>query len=65
MTVFTAPISVRLRAGQPALDGWCGRMMDLRVGEIVLVLENRPGEFIAYPKRLATPDLVGRIERYE
>ena len=42
VTVFTAPISVRLREGQPALDGWCGRMMDLRVGEIVLVLGSGP-----------------------
>jgi hypothetical protein len=63
--LFRATSEVRVREGEVASYGWCGRMMDVNVGEIVLVMENGPGEFVAYPKRLATPDLAVQMQRYE
>lgn len=41
--LFRATSEARVREGQVAPDGWCGRMMDVNVGEIVLVMENSPG----------------------
>lgn len=63
-SAFTAATDVRMRGTGPLTDAWCGRRMDLQVGELVLVLHSEAGEFIAWPKRFVSPSLVARMDRH-
>jgi|SRR6478672_100817 len=61
---YTAATEVRLKPGQPVIDGWCGPYMDLKPGDLILGLKMSWGLQILRPEQVSEDDLIGRIESY-
>ena len=49
---YTAATHVRLRPGQPLYEGWCGAVMTVKPGDLVLVVNARWGTSVFSPDQV-------------
>jgi len=61
---YVAATSVRLKPGQPAMDGWCGDYMTLQPGDLILGLQRSWGLQVLRPEQVGEDDISERIESH-